>query len=482
MLGDPTLYTRTDEVQSAWRFVSAILDAWKRARCPSSRFLRRRKLGPGSRRCLDRRRRGPLALALNAGQGFQTALLRKTRVHCSTEAWRFPDADHHHSLIDGQGISGRACATSRPSWPGSGGRPLESSAAPNPKAPMSHASSWPTSCSNASTRDVESLAPVLETVMERFPCRAIVLCGSDRPARKSPPRSRHSVICHLRASRKCAPSGSSCAPDRTPSTFFPAQCGRCSRPTCRTCSGGPATPENTNPSFATWPAFARGWSSTCPIPARSRRPSAGPRPGNRHLRPRQRLVRPGPLARAGRAVLRCPRSSSKSWNGSTRWSWRPSHPNPAQPTRLAIWLVAWLAGQLGWKPPKPPGVPAGRRFVVHPDRQLPGRARRDIGAHRDACRTWRAAPPAPQLAAVTIKTRPRTGESSSAEIDRLVRPWPGSPAVLVETETPASCRLPRAIDAPELDAAHRIAAALESSRIDIPFQNALPIALWLLEP
>ncbi len=29
MLGDPTLYTRTDEVVSAWRFITAILDAWQ---------------------------------------------------------------------------------------------------------------------------------------------------------------------------------------------------------------------------------------------------------------------------------------------------------------------------------------------------------------------------------------------------------------------------------------------------------------------
>ncbi len=34
MLGDPTLYTRTDEVQSAWRFVSAILDAWHQPGAP----------------------------------------------------------------------------------------------------------------------------------------------------------------------------------------------------------------------------------------------------------------------------------------------------------------------------------------------------------------------------------------------------------------------------------------------------------------
>jgi glucose-6-phosphate 1-dehydrogenase len=28
MLGDPTLFTRTDEVENAWRFITAILDAW----------------------------------------------------------------------------------------------------------------------------------------------------------------------------------------------------------------------------------------------------------------------------------------------------------------------------------------------------------------------------------------------------------------------------------------------------------------------
>ncbi len=34
MLGDPTLYTRTDEVESAWRFITAILDAWQQPGAP----------------------------------------------------------------------------------------------------------------------------------------------------------------------------------------------------------------------------------------------------------------------------------------------------------------------------------------------------------------------------------------------------------------------------------------------------------------
>jgi glucose-6-phosphate 1-dehydrogenase len=35
MLGDPTLYTRTDEVESAWRFITSILDAWHMPDAPA---------------------------------------------------------------------------------------------------------------------------------------------------------------------------------------------------------------------------------------------------------------------------------------------------------------------------------------------------------------------------------------------------------------------------------------------------------------
>jgi hypothetical protein len=31
-----------------------------------------------------------------------------------------------------------------------------------------------------------------------------------------------------------------------------------------------------------------------------------------------------------------------------------------------------------------------------------------------------------------------------------------------------------------MDAARRVAAAMESSRIDPPFEHALPVALWLM--
>jgi hypothetical protein len=148
----------------------------------------------------------------------------------------------------------------------------------------------------------------------------------------------------------------------------------------------------------------------------------------------------------------------------------------ARPPRMAIWLAAWLAGQLGWKPHGKPvnlgGVsdrvtrvgfagPAGEITVDIVTRPLPA----GLAA-------------SPRLSGVTITTRSPRGP----ETFRLYHPAPDSPAVRVEVEALNACTLPRMIDAPELDAARRVAAALESSRLDPPFQKALPIVLWLMEP
>src|SRR5271163_2176524 len=45
--------------------------------------------------------------------------------------------------------------------------------------------------------DGESLGPVLETVIARFPCRAIVVCGSDDQNRRI--TAEVSALCHLPA-------------------------------------------------------------------------------------------------------------------------------------------------------------------------------------------------------------------------------------------------------------------------------------------
>ena len=39
MLGDPTLFTRTDEVESAWRFITSILDAWQPDAPPPASYV-----------------------------------------------------------------------------------------------------------------------------------------------------------------------------------------------------------------------------------------------------------------------------------------------------------------------------------------------------------------------------------------------------------------------------------------------------------
>ena len=38
MLGDPTLFTRSDEVENAWRFITPILDAWKQSHDPPATY------------------------------------------------------------------------------------------------------------------------------------------------------------------------------------------------------------------------------------------------------------------------------------------------------------------------------------------------------------------------------------------------------------------------------------------------------------
>ncbi len=81
---------------------------------------------------------------------------------------------------------------------------------------------------------------------------------------------------------------------------------------------------------------------------------------------------------------------------------------------------------------------------------------------------------------VTITAKGADGRPG-AEHFRLARPSIDATAVRVDAASGDLCRLPGFIEAPELDPAHRVAAALESSRLDPPFQKALPIALWLLE-
>jgi glucose-6-phosphate dehydrogenase assembly protein OpcA len=329
--------------------------------------------------------------------------------------------------------------------------------------------------------NVESLAPILETVMARFPCRAILLCGSDDPARKI--TAEISALCHLpspglpqvcseRIVLRAGPNAVDLLPGAVRSLL------EANLPHLLWWTGDPRKHE----------ALFRNVGCAC-----------------------SRLVLdlPDPGADAGAlrlgldpALGTCSRDSV--WFGLARWRELVAQffdapgdceklnridsvtidahsSDPAQPPRAAIWLIAWLAGQLGWKPQSRPE----HRSADDSSSTLSARfqsARGEVPVRIVTRAGATDCPAAPQIAAVTIKTQPLAGDKSSGEAFRLVRPWPGSPAVLVETETESSGRLPRGIDAPELDAARRVATALEASRIDIPFGNALPIALWLLEP
>jgi glucose-6-phosphate dehydrogenase assembly protein OpcA len=144
-------------------------------------------------------------------------------------------------------------------------------------------------------------------------------------------------------------------------------------------------------------------------------------------------------------------------------------PTSTKTPRLAIWLAAWLAGQLGWQPEGRPKRSAGQL-----DATFRGPSGPITVAIQTATDTSRETA---QLVATTLTTR----GPDNPETFHLRRRSPGSKEVHVEVDSPAYCSLPRVVLAPELEPARRVSAALESSRDDPPFRNALPHALWLLE-
>jgi hypothetical protein len=202
--------------------------------------------------------------------------------------------------------------------------------------------------------------------------------------------------------------------------------------------------------------------------------------------------------RLGLDASLCPSSRDSAWFGLARWRELVAQffdppcnpqslkrisalhiealsPDPARPTRMASWLAAWLAGQLGWQPQGKPMHTASDTESVLIARLL-GPAG-DIAVTLTTRSLPAGLPATARLMGVSITTKTPDG----SENFRLSRPAPDSPAVRVDARAIAACCLPRVIDAPELDPARRIAAALESSRLDPPFNKALPLALWLMD-
>lgn len=326
----------------------------------------------------------------------------------------------------------------------------------------------------------ESLCGVLETVIAQYPCRAIVIRGSDDPERRI--AAEVSALCHLPApgrpqvcSERIVLRAGPNAVDLVPGAVRPML--EAELPMILWWNGDPRDHE----------ALFRDLADEC-----------------------SRLILDIPDPGADVEALRlgldpsiCPFGRDVAWFGLARWrelvaqffdppcpadvpgrietvqivAFAPP-PEADRTPRIAIWLAAWLAGQLGWEPHgRPRRESSPDETAVHAEFLKPGgTVMVRITTHPDHSRLIAE----PRLTGVTITARGPGGLGT--ELFGLARPAIDATAVRVEAESVELCRLPRLVEAPELDAAHRISAALESSRNDPPFHNALPIALWMLGP
>ncbi len=311
---------------------------------------------------------------------------------------------------------------------------------------------------------------VLDTVTTRYPSRAIVVSRNDDPGRTI--SAEISALCHL------------------PAPGLPQVCSE--RIVLR---AGPEAasllPGAVRPLLESELPFVLWWTSN-PSNDESVFRALG------HECSRLILDLPDPGAdpaaiRMGLDPAICRFSRDSAWFGLTRWRELiatffdpPIHnetlgridsvtidavsPDSRTPPRLAIWLAAWLAGQLVWTPEGQPTRDGGR---------LTARFHGPTGDVAVEIRTTEDATlSVAQLSATALTTR-EIGDAG-AELFRLRRIKPTSPEVRVDIDSNAYCTLPRSVLAPEFDAARRISAALESSRVDPPFEKALPHALWLM--
>ncbi len=318
--------------------------------------------------------------------------------------------------------------------------------------------------------DAPEFADVLDTVAARHPSRTIVICRNDEPGRVV--RAEVSALCHL------------------PAPGLPQVCSeriilRASRDASTLIPGAVRPLLDADLPFVLW------W-------------TADPRADEALFRDlgdeATRLILDLPDTGIDRAALQlgldpaiCPHARPTAWFGLGRWRELvaqffdpPLHhetlarldsvtidvagPSADATPRLAVWFAAWLAGQLDWTPLGTPQHAGGK---------LSAAFRGPTGDIAVTIRTT-AAPTldVPHLLATTLTTR--GVEDHSAELFRLFRLDPNSLEVHVEIDSNDYCTLPRTVVADHFDHARRVSAALESSRIDPPFQKALPHALWLL--
>jgi glucose-6-phosphate dehydrogenase assembly protein OpcA len=316
--------------------------------------------------------------------------------------------------------------------------------------------------------DAARIDGTLDTVVQRYPCRAIILRQTDEPGREV--QADVSALCHL------------------PAPGMPQVCSerivlRAGPQALDLLPGAVRSLLEADLPFVLW------W--TCD-PRESKEIFIDL--GDECSRLILDLPDPGtePAAlRLGLDLDTIPYARDIAWFGISRWrelvaqffdgpcrqelnqlvsvSITAQAPSNASPPRVAAWLAAWLAGQLGWKPdtrrsPSPGRLeatfqgPAGPIAVTIETELVP-------------------AAPFGHLTGVTLTARDPEGD----HVFRATRPTGDSPQVRIDVDSPVACSLPRLVHAPTFDAARRVAAALESSRSDPPFVRALSHMLWLLE-
>ena len=316
--------------------------------------------------------------------------------------------------------------------------------------------------------DAPRLDGVLDTLTTRYPCRAIVALRTDEPDRRV--SAEVSALCHL------------------PAPGLPQVCSE--RIVLR---AGPEAvdllPGAVRPLLETDLPFVLWWTYDPRLDEALFRDLADEC---------SRLILDLPDPGTDPAALRLgldPEinlySRDTAWFGLARWremiaqffdppcpgdtlaridsvSIRAVSPTGDVPPRLAIWLAAWLAGQLGWRPQGYPDRVGNRLAATFLGPSGPVAV--EIVTEVDPTAL------APRLDGATLTARGPDGVATF----RLDRHASRSSEFDVEVLSPTSCSLPRSFLAPELDSPRRLAYALESARHDTPFRQALPHALWLL--
>jgi glucose-6-phosphate dehydrogenase assembly protein OpcA len=135
--------------------------------------------------------------------------------------------------------------------------------------------------------------------------------------------------------------------------------------------------------------------------------------------------------------------------------------------RVSAWLAAWLAGQLGWVPKKHTQTAPSRNVATFSSRSGDVTVTFTTELDSDAV-------PA-RLSTVTMSASEDDGESIAFRLVRL------GDQVVVEVDGHDHPRLPRMVQAPEFTQPDRVSAALESARDDPPYRNALANMIWLIE-